>query len=314
MAAVVPGPAGVARAARPGPTVTPASAAGVAALRRQGRMTMLALDQRGSLRTMLAAGRAESEVTDADLSAFKAQAVAALAPHASAVLLDWPGGRDAMAALPPGTPLILAADRLRQQPGGPVEESGFDDLITPELVGELAPVAVKMLVIWRSARHGYRAEQVERFIALARQTGRVSLLEGIALPPTGDRFPSAAAQGAAVVAAAEELTAFQPSVYKAQVPGYLPGRLELVEEFSRRLTERIAQPWVVLSNGVRAEDFAGAVRRAVAGGASGFLAGRAIWADAARSGNPAEVLGSVSGPRLRALVGIARRTARKSIA
>jgi sulfofructosephosphate aldolase len=292
--------------------VAPGSA-GVADLIRQGRMTMLALDQRGSLRTMLAAGGPESEVTDADLCAFKAQAVAALAGHASGVLLDWPLGRDAITALPPDTPLILAADRLRQQPGGPVEESGFDDLITPELVGELAPVAVKMLVIWRSpGGHGYRAQEVERFIALARQTGRVSLLEGIALPPEG--FPSAAAQGAAVIAAAEELTAFQPSVYKAQVPGYLPGRLELVEEFARRLTERIAQPWVVLSNGVRAEDFAEAVRRAVAGGASGFLAGRAIWADAARSGNPAEVLGSVSVPRLRALVGIARRTPRKSVA
>jgi sulfofructosephosphate aldolase len=310
MTAVVPGPAGGARAAAP--VATPVGAAGVAALRCQGRMTMLALDQRGSLRTMLAAGRPESEVTDADLRQFKAQAVAALASYASAVLLDWPGGRDAIAALPSGTPLILAADRLRQQPGGPVEESGFDDLITPELIGELAPVAVKMLVIWRSASQGYRAEEVERFIALARQTGRVSLLEGIALSSTG--FPSAAAQGAAVIAAAEELTAFQPSVYKAQVPGYLPGRLELVEEFSRRLTERIAQPWVVLSNGVRAEDFAGAVRRAVAGGASGFLAGRAIWADAAGSGNPAEVLGSVSGPRLRALVDTARRTPRRSVA
>jgi sulfofructosephosphate aldolase len=274
-------------------------------------MTMLALDQRGSLRTMLAAGRPESEITDAHVRTFKAQAVAALAPHASAVLLDWPHGRDAMAALPPDTPLIPAADQLRQRPGGPVEGSGFDEGITAELVSELGPVALKMLVIWRSAGgHGYRAEDIERFIALARRTGRVTLLEGIAQPPEGDRFPSPAAHGAAVIAAAEELTDYQPTVYKAQVPGYLPGRLEFVEEFSRRLTERIAQPWVVLSNGVQAEDFAGAVGRAVAGGASGFLAGRAIWADAARSGDPAEALGSVSVPRLRALADIARQTRR----
>lgn len=272
-------------------------------------MTMLALDQRGSLRTMLARGRPESEITDASLSSFKAQAVAALAPYASAVLLDWPHGRDAMAALPRDTPLILASDRLLQQPGGSVEDSRFDERITAELVSELGPVALKMLVIWRSAGgHGQRAEDLERFMALARQAGRIPLVEGIAQPPEGDRFPTAAAHGAAVIAAAEELTGCGPSVYKAQVPGYLPGRLELIEEFSRRLTERIAQPWVVLSNGVRAEDFAGAVRRAVAGGASGFLAGRAVWADAARSGHPAEVLGSVSAPRLRALADIARQT------
>jgi sulfofructosephosphate aldolase len=151
----------------------------------------------------------------------------------------------------------------------------------------------------RSRRKRSPRSRPKRFITLARQTGRVTLLEGIAQPPEGDRFASPAAHGAAVIAAAEELTAYQPTVYKAQVPGCLPGRLELAEEFSRRLTERIAQPWVVLSNGVQAEDFAGAVRRAVAGGASGFLAGRAIWADAARSGDPAEALGSVSVPRLR---------------
>jgi sulfofructosephosphate aldolase len=307
MAAAARRPGGDARAA----AESPANVARVAALRRQGRMTMLALDQRGSLRTMLAAGRPESEVTDAHLRTFKAQAAAALAPHASAVLLDRQHGRDAMAALPAGTPLILAADQFRQRPGGPVEDSGFDEGITPELVSELGPVALKMLVLWRSpGGHGYRAEDIERFIILARQTGRVSLLEGIALPPEGDRFPSPAAHGVAVIAAAEELAAYQPSVYKAQVPGYLPGRLEFVEEFSRRLTERIAQPWVVLSNGVRPEDFAGAVRRAVAGGASGFLAGRAIWADAARSGDPAAALGSVAVPRLRALADIARLTRR----
>jgi sulfofructosephosphate aldolase len=321
MAGAAPGPGGAARAAAAaavgqGPSGAgtaaakqPGSAVGVPALCRQGRMTMLALDQRGSLRTMLARGAPESEVTDAQLRTFKAQAAAALAPHASAVLLDWPHGRDAMAALPPGTPLILAADQLRQRPGGPVEDSGFDEDITAELVRELGPVALKLLVIRGfTGGRGHRAEDIERFMGLARQTARVTLLEGIAQPPDGDRFASAAEQGAAVIATAEELTAYQPSVYKAQVPGYLPGRLERVEEFSRRLTEGIAQPWVVLSNGVQAEDFAGAVRRAVAGGASGFLAGRAIWADAARSDDPAEVLGSVSVPRLRALADIARQT------
>jgi sulfofructosephosphate aldolase len=284
-------------------------APGVGVLRRQDRMTMLALDQRGSLRTMLARDRPVPQVPDAELISFKAQAVAALASDASAVLLDSTYGRDAMAALPGDTPLILAADQFRQQPGGPVDQSGFDEMVTPELVRELNPVAVKMLIIWRAADDpGYRAEQVTRFMALARQTGRIALLEAITRPAAGDRFATAAAHGAAVIAAARELTASQPDVYKAEVPAYLPGQLELVEEYSRRLSEQIAQPWVVLSNGVRAEDFADGVRRAVTGGASGFLAGRAIWEDAARSGNPAEALRSISVPRLRALADVARQS------
>jgi hypothetical protein len=71
MAAAASGPVGAARAARgngadrgsrsaePAHAEPRTSMAAVAALRRQGHMTMLALEQRGSLRTMLAAGRPE---------------------------------------------------------------------------------------------------------------------------------------------------------------------------------------------------------------------------------------------------------------
>jgi len=49
-----------------------------------------------------------------------------------------------------------------------------------------------------------------------------------------------------------------------------------------RLSRATKVPWVVLSAGADFDVFRGLVERACQGGASGFLAGRAIWKDAFR--------------------------------
>jgi tagatose-1,6-bisphosphate aldolase len=52
------------------------------------------------------------------------------------------------------------------------------------------------------------------------------------------------------------------------------------EAACRELSEAIAIPWVLLSAGVDFDTFTRQVRAACKGGASGYLAGRAIWKDA----------------------------------
>ena len=94
---------------------------------------MLALDQRESLRTMLAghAGAGET-VPDGALTRFKVDAARILSPFASAVLLDVPFGLRPVldaGALAPGSGLIVAADRLEQPPGGIVEDTALDDSV-----------------------------------------------------------------------------------------------------------------------------------------------------------------------------------------
>ncbi|NNE13271.1 MAG: DUF2090 domain-containing protein, partial [Ilumatobacter sp.] len=51
----------------------------------------------------------------------------------------------------------------------------------------------------------------------------------------------------------------------------------------RRVTDRCSQPWALLSGGGDFESFAAQVDAALAGGASGFMVGRALWGDAARA-------------------------------
>lgn len=266
-----------------------------------GGFAMLALDQRESLREMFSAAW-NRPIDDGTLIDFKEAGVRILSPYASAVLLDresgLPHGRPA--ALSEGTGLILAADVLHMVPGDGVVDTALDRSITPEYVREVRADALKLLVIWRPGSGAdQRAALVQEFIELAEASGVPSLVEGIVRPETS--WATAEERDDAIIAAAEELTAPRPDIYKAQVPGYRQGDVSRVLAQSRRLSEVTDIPWVVLSNGVAKEDFADAVREACRGGASGFLAGRAIWADVVGSPQPEEALSSVSTLRLERL-------------
>jgi sulfofructosephosphate aldolase len=68
-------------------------------------------------------------------------------------------------------------------------------------------------------------------------------------------------------------------------------------------------PWVVLSQGVPQDEFPAAVEAACRGGASGFLAGRALWTNALAADDPTELLRTQSVPRLQELIELVDRHA-----
>ncbi|MFP3381135.1 hypothetical protein SB767_32965, partial [Bacillus sp. SIMBA_069] len=77
------------------------------------------------------------------------------------------------------TGLILAADDLTQEDGGPVEETALDEVVLTQT--DLAGVsALKLLVIWRrDAKREQRVRLVERFVAECRSRGVLSVLEPV---------------------------------------------------------------------------------------------------------------------------------------
>jgi sulfofructosephosphate aldolase len=271
--------------------------------RPSGAFAMLALDQRESLRTMLAA-HGQGPIEDAALAAFKVDAARALSAHASAVLLDVDFGLEpvrAANALPPTAGLIVAADRLVQEPGGPVEDTGVDEaVLADEAIGAIA-AAYKLLVIWRpDVGEAARARTVSAFLDGCRRRNRPGIVEGIVRAPAGtEATPDEHADF--VVAAARELGAFGPDVYKAEVPTHGRSDDAAVTAGAARLTETLACPWVVLSNGTTPERFPDATIAACRGGASGFLAGRAIWLSSVAAADPRHDLETVAAPRLAAL-------------
>ncbi|GAA5146005.1 aldolase [Microbacterium pseudoresistens] len=270
----------------------------------EGGYAMLALDQRESLRAMFPVRADGSWATDEDLRTFKAEAVRELTPLASAVLLDrehaLSDGRPA--ALAEGCGLIVAADVLHQVTGQPVSHSSIDEEVTLEFLSSVGADAVKFLVMWNERDSAAeRADLIQPIIELSRRAGVASLVEAVVQTPAGEPFADDGARNEAILAAAAEIAPLGPDVYKAQVPGYSTGDLSRVEENARRLSEIVGTDWVVLSNGVQKEDFADAVTAAIRGGASGFLAGRAIWADVVGRVDTVAALRSVSAPRLQNL-------------
>jgi sulfofructosephosphate aldolase len=265
------------------PTVASPPAPGLLA-RPSGGFAMVAMDQRESLRQMFAAATGE-RVGDATLTAFKLAVAEEVGPHASGFLIDQDYGFHDVAAggLIPGG-LIVAADRLRQAPDGPVEDTSIDERVDLAAARRAGAVAAKLLLIWRDDEHRQRRLEIAaEFVRRCAAAGLLSVLEGVAKPAAGETTFDGPA---AIRAAAAELAGLRPSVYKAQVPlGGAAPEERLVEECAR-LDEVIPVPWVVLSQGVERDDFPAAVRAACRAGASGMLAGRAIWSDLVGTGMP----------------------------
>src|SRR6185503_1006991 len=104
--------------------------------------------------------------------------------------------------------------------------------------------------------------------------------------------------------AARELGATGPSLYKCQVPLAGRGDPDEITRWAREIDAALPMPWVVLSQGVDADDFPRAVEAACKGGASGMLAGRAVWTAALAADDPTELLREHSVPRLQELARI----------
>jgi sulfofructosephosphate aldolase len=272
-----------------------------------GGYAMLALDQRESLRTMFGRDASGDYVGDDVLKEFKAVGVEVLSSHASAVLLDRPFGlaNGRPAGLAPDCALIVAVDVLHQLPGHDITDVSVDEQVTAGFLRDVGAQAIKLLVLWRrDSGRDERAELVNRVVELAREAGVASLVEGIVRPALGTRWADHDERHAAILDCARELVGYDPDIYKAEVPGYVQGDLSRVTEQSERMSEIVGRDWVILSNGVEKGAFADALTAARAGGAQGFLAGRAVWADTVNEPDRRAALEDRSVARLQQLTDI----------
>lgn len=251
----------------------------LAPLRREsGGFAMLAVDQREALRNMLREHRA-GPVSDADLQEFKLTATRALTPFASAVLIDRQFALDAaieQGAVADSCGLIASADHFEPAHGELVGEVTIDHQIAPGSLRERGVVALKLLVLYRPDQPpSARIEMVHEFLAICGAAGVASIVEPVSRAPLDGRDWD---WNEGVLAAAEELGSLGADLYKGEVPYRGVASEEELRSAYAEMNRSIDGEWVVLSSGVDQETFPPAVRIACEEGASGFLAGRAVWA------------------------------------
>ncbi|HBQ2314130.1 TPA: sulfofructosephosphate aldolase [Klebsiella variicola] len=270
--------------------------------RASGGFAMLAVDQREAMRLMFAAAGAKLPVTDSVLTDFKVNAAKILSPFASAILVDQQFCYRQVVeqnAVAKSCAMIVAADEFIPGNGIPVDSVVIDKKINPQAVKQEGAKALKLLVLWRSDEDAQqRLDMVKEFNEMCHTNGLVSIIEPVVRPPRrGDKFD----REQAIIEAAKELGDSGADLYKVEMPLYGKGSRQELLTASQRLNENINMPWVILSSGVDEKLFPRAVNIAMTAGASGFLAGRAVWSSVIGLPDTELMLRDVSAPKLQRL-------------
>ncbi len=274
--------------------------------RPSGGFAMLAVDQREALRAMLSQARGGAAITDQQLIDFKLAAAKALTPSASAVLIDNQFALDAAVrehVVASNCALIASADLFIPAHDELVGEVAIDPDITPDQAKALGAVAQKLLVIWRADQPAEgRIELVQSFVTGCHAAGILAIIEPVCKKPVDPSVQWTWEED--VLKAARELGALGADLYKGEVPLHGKGDADAITRICSDMNDAIASEWVILSSGVAEADFPRAVRLAMSAGASGFLAGRAVWASCLGADDVEESLRTDAVSRLQAYAAI----------
>lgn len=260
-----------------------------------GRFKMLAMDQTGPIVKPICAARGTGTAPYDDVATVKRMLGNHLAPHASAVLIDPPlGYAPTVDELSPRKGLILAtewATWVVTETGRKSENiPGWD----PSLIRKIGGDAVKVNLWYRhDASDEVRAHQAA-YIQSVKDTCRENdipfVLEFLTYPFPGESDAEFAAKRTDLVLnSLKDPQIMDPNgvdVYKLEPPTETtdvpdPDGPEAARVQARfdSMAKGLGRPWVLLSAGATPEDFIKLLTYAYRAGASGYLAGRAIWAD-----------------------------------
>ncbi|MBM2825020.1 MAG: Tagatose-bisphosphate aldolase [Dehalococcoidales bacterium] len=287
-----------------------------------GLLIMCAMDHRGSMHTMIE-GDGRPEVTDAEIVKRKLELCSALAPYASAVLLDPLFGAAQCISggvLPGGTGLLVSIEASGYTGGKEYRVTELLDGWGVAKIKRMGASAVKILVYYRPDLKEMARKQLETIGRVAEECIKYDLpflVEPVAYPvgsETNHPEEFARLKPELVIRTAQDITALPIDVLKSEFPAdlrYQSDEAELLK-LCCQLDASTRVPWVILSAGVDFALFRKQVEIACRAGASGFLGGRAIWQEAMRITDARERVGflsTVGVDRLKQLVEIAQKYA-----
>ena len=257
----------------------------------KGIMAMCALDHRGSLKRMLDEKHPKSVSYQAMVD-FKLDLCQILAPHASAILLDpiYGAGQAIAAGVLPKTTGLLVS----------LEESGYsgeaEARVTNLLpdwnvkkIKKMGATGAKLLLYYRPDNNiaQKQLDTVKRLASDCLTEDMPFVVEPMSYKiGEAESNPQnfAKVKPRLVIETAKQITSLPIDILKAEFPADLEHEKDRdrLLELCHQLNEASQVPWVILSAGVNFELFYREVEFACQAGASGFLAGRALWQEATR--------------------------------
>lgn len=272
---------------------------------------ILAFDQRGSYHKMLPAG------TDYHTAvAIKSDIVKSLSRYATATLLDPDYGMTPAFEMANTCGLLLSVEKSGYSGDSTYRKTDFDPTWTVAKIKSVGAEAVKLMVYYHPDA-GALTDELEEMSArvlaechahdlpLYLEPMSYSLDKNVAK----ESAEFAATREHIVVETARRLSALKPDVLKLEFPVDVAFEADRARWKSscEAVTAASSVPWVLLSAGVDFETFAEQTEIACKAGASGFLAGRAIWKEAVTMTpeQRADFLENTAVPRIRKLIEIA---------
>lgn len=277
---------------------------------------ILAFDQRGSYRKMLPENTSYDEAVQ-----IKREIVVHLSQYASAVLLDPVYGMQPAAYMDGRSGLLLSVEKSGYSGDASYRRTEFLNAWDVAKIKRVGASAVKLMIYYHPDS-GDLAEELEaittRVIDECRAHDLPLYLEPMSYSLNAN-IPKESAEYArerpqVVIETARRLSKLKPDVLKLEFPH--DAAFNRDEEAWRSACEEISAassvPWVLLSAGVDFETFEKQTEIACKSGASGFLAGRAIWKEAATMSTKERgaFLNHIAGPRIQRLIEIAEAHAR----
>ncbi len=280
---------------------------------RDGAMMVIACDQRGGMRTILASDPEEQAKIGNDiLGDTKADITRYLANEASCVLLDPVCAVPHVienGALARDTALLIGLDAS----GWDTSPEGYRlSKLVPGInarrVRELGGTGGKIMVYLRADHAGANTANIEILRQVIADFAREDLLlvvEFLTYQLEGESKEDYKAKTPWLI---EEGTRISLGLGAKVLKLPYPGTAESCAKISAMAGE---VPWAVLSAGVDHETFLGQVEIAMQNGASGVIAGRALWKDCIHLDRDVqrERLTTIAVPRLRQIQAVLQRYA-----
>ncbi len=277
---------------------------------------IIAFDQRGSYRKMMPA-----DASYETLAQVKDEIIGALSKDASAILTDPTYGLGAAMRMSPKSGLLLALEKSGYSGDSSYRKTELIPSWTPEKIRKAGASAVKFMVYYHpgSGALADESEQlIRRVVADCHQWDLPLFLEPMSYSldaaVSKDSADFAAERPSVVIETARRLSRTGADALKMEFPHDIEFSPDPAawRKACAELSEAAAVPWVLLSAGVDFDQFKPQVQAACESGASGFLAGRAIWKEAAAMSpaNRADFLENEARERLRQLLNIAAAAAR----